>query len=222
MPIRINLLAEQQAAEERRRRDPVKRAFWVGGFCVSLMLLWSLYLVLEKWNHAEEEARLQAKWHSLETNSVQVLTNRARIFDIDRKLALLHQAATNRFLWGPFLNSLQFTGEKDLELLHVSIRQDYIETPEVKPARPGGRFEPATSTERIVTTLVAKYSGTSPEQGIEQYKRTLRSDAFLKRCFTNENSLKLAGFPQRLVDPLEPSRAYSQFTLEGALPERTR
>ena len=28
MPIRINLLAEAQAAEEMRRRDPVKRALW--------------------------------------------------------------------------------------------------------------------------------------------------------------------------------------------------
>jgi hypothetical protein len=222
MPIRINLLAEQQAAEERRRRDPVKRAFWVGGFCVALMLLWSLYLVLEKWNHAQEEADLKDKCRRLETNSVQVITNRTRISEIDRKLALLHQVATNRFLWGPFLNSLQFCGQRDLELLHLNVRQDYIETPEVKPARPGGRFEPATSTERIVATLVAKYSGPSPEQGIEQYKRSLRTDPFLKRCFTNENSLKLAGFPQRLVDPLDPSRAYTQFTLEGAMPERTR
>ena len=32
MPIRINLLAEEQYLAEMRRRDPVKRAAWVGGF----------------------------------------------------------------------------------------------------------------------------------------------------------------------------------------------
>ena len=44
MPIRINLLAEQQAAEELRRRDPVKRAIWVAGFFVVVVVVWSGYL----------------------------------------------------------------------------------------------------------------------------------------------------------------------------------
>ena len=39
MPIRINLLAEAQAAEEMRRKDPVKRAVWIGGFAVFVVLL---------------------------------------------------------------------------------------------------------------------------------------------------------------------------------------
>ena len=40
MPIRINLLAEEQYLVEMRRRDPVKRAAWLGGFVVFLALLW--------------------------------------------------------------------------------------------------------------------------------------------------------------------------------------
>ena len=40
MPIRINLLAEAQALEDMRRRDPVKRAIWVSVFVVCLMLAW--------------------------------------------------------------------------------------------------------------------------------------------------------------------------------------
>ena len=39
MPIRLNLLAEAQALEESRRRDPVKRAVWAGVFLV-LALAW--------------------------------------------------------------------------------------------------------------------------------------------------------------------------------------
>ena len=37
---RINLLAEAQAAEELRRRDPVKRATWLGAFLVAAILAW--------------------------------------------------------------------------------------------------------------------------------------------------------------------------------------
>lgn len=47
MPIRINLLAEAQAAEEMRRKDPVKRSIWIGGFIVFLTLLAALTLQLK-------------------------------------------------------------------------------------------------------------------------------------------------------------------------------
>ena len=40
MPIRINLLAEAQAAEELRRKNPVKRGIWIGGFLVLVVILW--------------------------------------------------------------------------------------------------------------------------------------------------------------------------------------
>ena len=41
MPIHINLLAEAQAAEELRRRDPVKRALFIGVSLVVVSLVWS-------------------------------------------------------------------------------------------------------------------------------------------------------------------------------------
>ena len=49
MPIRINLLAEQLAEEDARRRDPVKRTAWVAGVVVALMGIWSLYLQGRIW-----------------------------------------------------------------------------------------------------------------------------------------------------------------------------
>lgn len=44
MPIRLNLLAEAQAMEEMRRRDPVKRAIWVGSLLVAVALAWAGYV----------------------------------------------------------------------------------------------------------------------------------------------------------------------------------
>ena len=40
MPIRINLLAEAQAAEDLRRRDPVKRSIYVAVCFVVMVLVW--------------------------------------------------------------------------------------------------------------------------------------------------------------------------------------
>ena len=39
MPIRINYLAEEQAAEDLRRRDPVKRNVMGAGAVIGLMLM---------------------------------------------------------------------------------------------------------------------------------------------------------------------------------------
>ena len=64
MPIRINLLAEQQAAEEARRRDPVKRALWVGSGLsrhdVALECLLHLRIVEARAELARYESKLQA------------------------------------------------------------------------------------------------------------------------------------------------------------------
>jgi uncharacterized membrane protein YiaA len=46
MAISINLLAEAQAAEEQRRKDPVKRAALAAGFVVFLVALWATTLQL--------------------------------------------------------------------------------------------------------------------------------------------------------------------------------
>ena len=47
MPIHLNLLAEAQAAEEERRRNPVKRAIWIAILFVVLILVWSSSLQLK-------------------------------------------------------------------------------------------------------------------------------------------------------------------------------
>ena len=47
MPIRINLLAEAHAAEELRRKDPVKRGIYGAVVVVSCVLIWALTLQLK-------------------------------------------------------------------------------------------------------------------------------------------------------------------------------
>src|SRR5258705_11338657 len=61
MPIHINLLAESQALEEMRRRDPVKRAIWVASVLAGVILLWAGYLQSKAMVAKREVNRLEAK-----------------------------------------------------------------------------------------------------------------------------------------------------------------
>src|SRR2546421_1393588 len=107
MPIRINLLAEEQVAEELRRRDPVKRAFWAGGAVVVLMLLWVILLQAKVFAANSSVNRYTQEWKGIEKKYNQITTNQLNTGEMERRLAALQKLATNRFLWAPALNALQ-------------------------------------------------------------------------------------------------------------------
>ena len=64
MPIRLNLLAEAQAAEETRRRDPVKRAMWISALIIVAILVWSSSLQLQAMLGHSEVSRLEGQINS--------------------------------------------------------------------------------------------------------------------------------------------------------------
>ena len=129
MPIRINLLAEQQAIEEMRRKDPVKLGCWIAGFLVALMLIWSLALQLKSWSASEDLKSVQMRLKTLEKDSVLVITNQTRTSEMNKKLAALHQMSTNRLLCASVLNAIQFAIPENTRLVRVRTKQDYEESP---------------------------------------------------------------------------------------------
>src|SRR6516162_1713026 len=100
MPIRINLLAESQALDEQRRRDPIKRVIGVGIVAVALMVVTSTWLQLKS-SIIKLELRHAEKQLSARKNEFQQATdNQKRLFDVNHKLGALNQLATNRLLLG--------------------------------------------------------------------------------------------------------------------------
>jgi len=77
MPIRINLLAESHAAEEQRRKDPVKRGIYVGASVVSCVLIWALTLQLKIVAAKHELGTLETKWKAI-YKDYQVAVDKAR------------------------------------------------------------------------------------------------------------------------------------------------
>src|SRR2546427_3109766 len=158
MPIRINLLAEQQAADELRRRDPVKRAAWFGGFIVGVMAVWSGYLQVKLMAATSEASRYESEWKKLESDYKKVTANRETAAEVERKWAALQTLATNRFLWANPLNALQFVmvTVDDVQITALKSSQTYAITEAVKPSTNSfGVFspgKPGPSREKVMFT----------------------------------------------------------------------
>lgn len=126
MPIRINLLAEQQAAEEARRKDPVKRALWAGSGLVIVMLLWAAMLQLQvnAGRAAFRDIEDRLKKADDEANTYRNI--QAQAGDLERRSLALDRYATSRVVWGSALNALQSAAQDSIRLMSVNSSQRYI------------------------------------------------------------------------------------------------
>src|SRR5262245_57679200 len=107
MPIRINLLAELQAAEEERRKDPVKRTAILAAVIVGAAALWAITLQVKVMASDRQMGSLQTKWKAIEKNYEAAVATQRRNLEAEEKLAALRDMSTNRFLWGIALNAFQ-------------------------------------------------------------------------------------------------------------------
>lgn len=224
MPIRLNLLAEAQAAEEARRRDPVKRAIWIGALLVSAVLVWSSSLQLKAMLVKGDLSRVEGQMNALTNDYKQVLNNQKMVAEINHKLASLEQLATNRFLNATLLNALQKTTHNDVQLVHLRVTQDYIVVEETK-ARTNASVvtpvKPGSATEVITLTLDGSDASLNPGEQVLKFKQMLANNEYFQAMLgkTNEVILKNQGAPQ--PNP-ETGRECVMFTLECRYPERKR
>ena len=225
MPIRINLLAEMQAIEDLRRRDPVKRAIIVGIALLALMLVWITSLMVEKISAKGEIASLEGRIQSGSKEYKQVLDNQQSLVVGHQKLIALHQLSTNRFLIGNVMDALQKSSVDNVQLTRLKIDQNYTIFEGTKSGtNEAGQVtqgKPATSTERITITLYAKDSGQVPGDSIGRYQSALSHDAFFHPLIANRtNDFRLTTSLTPQSDP--DGRSFVSFTLEARLPDKTR
>jgi hypothetical protein len=224
MPIRINLLAEAQAIEDLRRRDPVKRAIWVGAGLAIVVLAFSISLQL-KAAFANHELRRVASQLSTRTNEFQqVMANQRKLADVNRRLSMLQQMATNRMLHGTLLNALQRTAMDDVQLTRLRTDESYIYNEEVKTKTnsndrviPG---RPASVTERIVVTLEAKDSGANPGDQVNRFKQTVNQSPYFQEVLGKSTGVRLANLSPPQTGP--DGKPFVLFTLECRYPDKTR
>ena len=232
MPIRINLLAEQQAADELRRRDPVKRATWVGGLLVGVLAVWSGYLQVRLMAATSEVNRYEAEWKKLESDYKKVSANMEAAAEAERKWAALQALAKNRFLWANPLNALQFVmvTVDEVQITALKTSQTYTITDPVKPSTNAvGKVslgKPGTSREKVSFTLDGRDTS---KEAKDPSKRSTDGVFKLQEAINNHPYFKTNLVKSQLItrspdqpDPNNPTKRFSTFTLGCEFPENTR
>jgi hypothetical protein len=225
MPISLNLLAEANAAEEQRRKDPVKRGMFICGFIVFLVVLWSSTLQFKIIAANSELSRLNARWKELEKSYQNALDTRKRSSDVDTRLAALQNLTTNRFLWGSAFNAVQLSlnGIEDVQVTRIKTEQNYQQTEEIKPRRDGGRASPgrpATAVERVSITLDAVDRSTQPGGHVSRFKETIAGVPYFHQNLAKTNGVLLTSLSAPQATP--NGRPQVLFTLQCFFPEKAR
>ncbi len=226
MPIRINLLADLQAAEEDRRKDPVKRGVLVAIGAVSLVALWAASLQVKVMAANRELSGLESKWKSIEKNYSAAVATQRRQMDAEEKLASLHNMSTNRFLWGSTLNAFQQTMNnlENVQVVRLRADQTFAVT-EPTPSRTNGttvvRGKPGTATERIVLVVDAMDSSRQAGSRVTAFKDSIANQAYFQQNLARTNGIRLTS---RSAPQANPGGAgqYVLFSLECAFPEKVR
>ena len=234
MPIRINLLAEALAAEEERRRDPVKRGSYVAAVIVGCVVLWAVMLQLKIAGARRELGQLEAKWKSIEKNYQGAVNAQKASLDVETRLGALRNMSTNRFLWGNVLNAFQQTlgtgGPSERALLdgvHVTklrTEQTYFIT-DGTPARTNGTAvvpgKPGTSTEKISMTIEGMDASVQPGKKVTTYRDSIANVPYFKEVLNKTNGVMLIqrSAPQSSANG---SHTFVTFSLKATFPEKTR
>ena len=225
MPLHLNLLAEAQAEEELRRRDPVKRGIWVGALLVGLVLLWigllQIKIISEKGQLSGFEALL-----ARQINDYQRITqNENALADLSNKLSDLERLSTNRFLWGSLLNALQKSTAPDVRLVTFRSEQTHLITEEIKPKvnSETGKIiigKPGSCVERIRLQFDARDASPTPGDQVGKYKEALTSSPYFRRLLGKTNDIALRNLSPPTLDG-ESGKTIVMFTLDCRVPDKT-
>jgi len=226
MPIRINLLAEAQAAEEARRKDPVKRGILAGVVLVSLVVLWAAGLQTRLLAARSRLNKIETQWKSIEKSYEVAADAQRRAMEAEQKLLALHQMTTNRFLWGNALNAFQLSlgNVQDVRVVKLKGEQVYV-TNEGTPNRTNGNAiipgKPPTATERINLTVEARDESAQVGNRVNQFKESIAAVPYFRDNLdkTNGVSLSFRGAP---TSGGSAGKQFVAFGLKCSFPEKTR
>ncbi|MCX6896620.1 MAG: hypothetical protein NTZ16_14240 [Verrucomicrobia bacterium] len=224
MPLRLNLLAEAQAEEELRRRDPVKRGIWAGGFLVALVLVWAGALFINIKRHESLLSALEVRLALQNKSYAKITQNERELADLTRKLNDLERLSTNRFLWGNLLNTLQKTTVPDVQMLALRCEQSHIVTEGTKAkTNEVGKItigKPGSAVERIRLQFDAKDASATPGDQVGKFKVALSGSDYFRKLLGKTNEITLRNLSPPALDGAI-GKTVVIFSLECRLPEKS-
>jgi hypothetical protein len=216
MPIQINLLAEAQAEEDLRRRDPVKRAIFLGALFVVLSLVWfsSKWLVYVVANGQLAQIENDIQSHTNQYN--EVVGNIKKINDMQKNLTALQTLNGARFLQGNLMNALQTVYVPNVQLMRIRVNQTYS----VQPASTNNVTD-GSATERIVLFLDARDSSASAGDQINHFKSAISQQDYFKTYLDTTNGVRASNISSPQV-ATEGGKPFVNFTLECHFQDKKR
>jgi len=222
MPIRINLLSEALAEEDLRRRDPVKRAIFIGAFLVALSLVWFSSVWLESMLDKQKLNQVDADIQAHTNDYMQVQNNLKRIADVKKKMDALDHLSSARYLQGNFMNALQQIYVSNVQISRVRVNQSYSASAAVPavtnsfgvvPGRPPGM------TEHVTLTMDAKDFSPNPGDQVNHFKDALLKQDYFNHNLDSSNGVRLSSL-SALQTPAD-GKPFVMFTLECRYLDKT-
>lgn len=224
MPIDINLLAEAQAAEELRRRDPAKRSLLVSTAVIGLILLWCLVVQVQILRANAEFKTNEARWKGMEKKHAEVTEDLKKSGDIERKLGALDRLSTNRFLLGSTLDALQQTVVDKVQAVRLKTEQVFTSVEAVAAKTNASKVvpgKPAAAIEKVLITIEAK-DWRPVDQNYNKFKEAIAKYPIFQTNLAKADALRLTSLSKPSYDPSDPVAAFVMFTLEMQFPEIRR
>ncbi|MCX6928716.1 MAG: hypothetical protein NT154_36710, partial [Verrucomicrobia bacterium] len=216
---------EAQAAEEMRRRDPVKRAMWVGALIIAAMLAWSSSLQLKAILANSELSRIEGEIKSRSDAYKLVLDGQNKIAEIAQKLGALKRLSSSRLLIGTFLDGLQQTSVPDVQLSRLRLTQVFTPVEATKAYTNEHKVlvpaKPAAVVEKTFLTLDGIDSSSNPGDQLDRYKEALATNGYLRQVLVKTNAITLKSLGNPAFSPLSGKRGMP-FVFECRYPEKAR
>lgn len=232
MPIRINLLAEAQAEEEQRRKDPVKRIILGAVGLVIVVVAWTGTLVMQAMARESDLTATKQKLEQLKPRHEQIKRNDLLAVEARQKIERLHYYATNRFLWAPVLNALAQVSTNsfatNITFNRLQADQQFVELPAIKavtnstgqvltPARPEG------IAERNRVLVDARDYGQEADNNYMKFQNAVIEAPFFKSLLDPRTPAVLNNLTLGAADPLQPgSRPFRTFVMQFQFAEKFR
>ena len=222
MPLRINLLAEAQAAEELRRKDPVKRAIILGGCCAAVMAVISVAIQARAIGTNRKSADYARRIQSITNEYAGVMKDEDHLHQVNLNMRGLDLLASERLLNGTLLNAIQKVHTENVQMVHLRTEHEYQLTDETRAKTNSNKvLKPATASEKIQVVLEAVDASPNPGDQVNKFKEAIAGSAYIQSLLGTNNEMRLVNLspPQMRTDM---GQMVVQFTLEARLPEKVR
>ena len=211
MPIRINLLSEALAAQDLRRRDPVKRTIFAGLFFVMLSLAWFSSTWLGGKIEEQKLNQIQAQAETYTNKYAQVQDDSRKVGELQQRIAALDHFSAIRFLHGNLLNAIQQTYVPNVNLTRLHVDQSYTTIPGA-PAKNNVPARPPVNTEHVTVSFDARDSGLNPGEEVQPFKDALMAQSYFKTNIDPAAGIRLLNLSP--VQTIGDSKPYVNFSLE--------